>query len=308
MIDYSLVQDLIIPEGAVQKIENQSGQLIWEMNYNQIMLGVEKITSNTFAGETTYENEKFILLDIYPKTNGTVTVLYGKEKRVITDTSGAEEPNSQQVAFGTFHGESDDTPSSGVLTIKGDCVAFACGAYTADGTKITQSYCNCIIDVYDWYNVEYIPQYAFYECSKLALSSLPNAIVSIGDYAFYNCSDISINEIPYGVKTIGENAFYMPTNVLGDAPYSKMSTITLPETIESIGKTAFAWNETYKGDGLLSVVSQITILATTPPILGENVFGNGMVIPQIIVPKGYAEIYKSAEGWSAYATNIEELS
>ena len=96
-----------------------------------VVLEVEKITSNTYANETTYEHEEFILLDIYPKPGGTVNVTYGGLTKTITDTSGAEEPNAQQVFFGTLNGISDSvaTPSNGELIIEGACYAFSCGTY-----------------------------------------------------------------------------------------------------------------------------------------------------------------------------------
>ena len=94
-----------------------------------VILEVEKITSDTYASATTYTGEQFILLDIYPKTNGTVKVTYGGLTKTITDTSGAAEPNAQQVFFGTFNGVSDSvtTPASGTLTIEGKYAAFGIG-------------------------------------------------------------------------------------------------------------------------------------------------------------------------------------
>ena len=104
-IDFSTLQGLTIPEGVVTEIKDDRGRVIWAVSGgDKVILQVAKITSNTYAGETTYENEEFILLDIYPKTNGTVTVTYGGLTKTIKDTSGAAEPNAQQVVFGTFNG------------------------------------------------------------------------------------------------------------------------------------------------------------------------------------------------------------
>ena len=132
MIDFSTLQGLTIPEGVVTQIADAAGNVLWAVqNDKPIILEVEKIVSDTYAAETTYTNESFILLDIYPKSGGTVTVTYGGLAKTITDTSGAEEPNAQQVFFGTFNGVSDSvtTPASGTLTIEGDCRGFAVGQY-----------------------------------------------------------------------------------------------------------------------------------------------------------------------------------
>ena len=87
-----------IPEGNVVKVTDESGRVLWVLNSDNFdgTLKVKKITSNTYAGETTYNNEQFILLDIYPKTNGTVSVTYGGLTKIITDTSGATNPNAKK--------------------------------------------------------------------------------------------------------------------------------------------------------------------------------------------------------------------
>ena len=126
MIDFSTLQGLTLPEGVVMQITDESGRVIWAVSGGKVILEVEKMTSDTYAGETTYTGEQFILLDIYPKTGGTVNVTYGGLTKTITDTSGAAEPNAQQVFFGTFNGVSDSvaTPTSGELTIEGGYYAF----------------------------------------------------------------------------------------------------------------------------------------------------------------------------------------
>ena len=86
------------------QIEDAQGRVLWALPVasGSVVLEVKKITATTYAGSTSYANEKFILLDIYPKTNGTVAVTYGGLTKTITDTSGAASPNAQQVYFGTF--------------------------------------------------------------------------------------------------------------------------------------------------------------------------------------------------------------
>ena len=52
-----------------------------------------------------------------------------------------------------------------------------------------------------------IRNYAFYNCSKLASTSLPSGITSIGSYAFFNCSKLALTSLPLGLTSIGDYAF-----------------------------------------------------------------------------------------------------
>lgn len=190
MIDFSTLQGITIPEGAVTQIADASGKVLWKLaNDKPIILEVEKITSDTYAAETTYTGEQFILLDIYPKTNGTVSVTYGGLTKTITDTSGVENPNAQRVFFGTFNGVSDSvaTPTSGELTIEGDCAAFCCGKYNGT-SKEGSGFCACITKVVNWMGVEFIPTNAFGAaqgaCEKLTSLTIPKSVVCIRKSAF----------------------------------------------------------------------------------------------------------------------------
>ena len=312
MIDFSTLQGLTIPEGVVTEIKDvASGRVIWAVQNNvPVILQVEKITSDTYAGETTYTGEQFILLDIYPKTNGTVKVTYGGLTKTITDTSGAEEPNAQQVFFGNFNGVSDSvaTPASGELTIEGGCYAFACGIFSYK--KNYSKYCSCITDVMDWGNIINIPDHAFCGCKQLALTELPSGITSIGDYAFEVCTGIAIGEIPEGVVEIGVGAFMLAKD------HNMPNEIVLPSTVTSIGGYAFC----YKNNShFYTIAKKIIIRATEPPVInGYHVFGSleensvgtiyGSIPDEIAVPLGCREAYLSAEYWSDYADIIVEAS
>lgn len=196
MIDRSIfdtLQGLTTPRGKVIKVEDESGRVLWMAGGGKVILEVEKITSDTYAGETTYTGEQFILLDIYPKTNGTVKVTYGGLTKTITDTSGAAEPNAQQVFFGTFNGVSDEveTPASGRLTIEGDYYAFGCASFAKD-SKNSSSYTS-IRAVTSLGSVSEIPDYAFSSPNTLVFGSgmasvvIPNSVTSIGKKAFSRC-------------------------------------------------------------------------------------------------------------------------
>ena len=312
MIDFSTLKALTIPEGVVTKITRE-GVVLWELqNDKPIILEVEKITSDTYAGETTYTGEQFILLDIYPKTNGTVNVTYGGLTKKITDTSGAEEPNAQQVFFGTFNGVSDSvaTPTSGTLTIEGDCYAFGAGGY---GYSSKHNYgCCCICGVVDFGKVDRIPSNGFGNVVSLASMhkfkqtniTIPSTIKTIGYSAFYSCESLLTVDMEDGVEIIDNLAF----------SHSGLVEVTLARSIVRIGKNAFI---------SCSALKTVYVMGTTPSELqinenistGETYYSNfgdissdSFVLEKIVVPKGCGNTYKTATGWSTYADYIVEAS
>lgn len=262
-----------------------------------IVLEVEKITSDTYAGETTYTGEQFILLDIYPRTNGTVSVTYGGLTKTVTDTSGAAEPNAQQVFFGTFNGVSDsvETPASGELVIVGEYRAFGVGGFETDSKGI-KAYKAQIVEIVDFGNVSLLPWGAFNGQSKITSAVIPNSVTSIGGAAFQNCSSLSSVIVSDNVEDIGSNAFYN---------CKSLKTISLPNCVKSIGNNAFSYS---------SSLESVTILAETPPTITPNSSGEVLLfischaLSKVIVPVGCSAAYKAAEGWSAYADYITEAS
>ena len=252
-MNFATLKALAIPEGNVTRITDASGRVLWkkggaEENVEPVVLEVEKITADTYAGETTYTGEEFILLDIYPQPYATVSVTYGGLTKTITDTSGVENPNAQQVYFGTFNGVTDDvaTPASGTLTIKGHVRGFGAGTYKAksensseDLIKTETAYCSCITSVTSFGEVDHIPSYAFYSCKKLTSASIPENVTSISGYAFANCDYLTSVSIPEGVVSIGNYAFYY---------CRELTSVSIPESVTSIGEYAF-----YSCDKLTSI-------------------------------------------------------
>lgn len=210
MIDFTTLQGLTIPEGVVTQITDESGRVIWAVGGSKVILEVEKITSDTYAGETTYTGEQFILLDIYPKANGTVKVTYGGLTKTITDTSGAAEPNAQQVFFGTFNGVTDSvaTASSGELTIDGDYYAFGLGHYARDNSYKKDIVCNCVAEISDMGNIEKIPDSALSGGTKISGAVIiPDSVTSIGEKAFVKCTAIEEMTVPASVTSISDTAW-----------------------------------------------------------------------------------------------------
>ena len=293
-IDFSTLQGLTIPEGVVTQIADAAGNVIWSAVTNKpVILEVKKITSDTYAAETTYTGEQFILLDIYPKTNGTVNVTYGGLTKTITDTSGAAEPNAQQVFFGTFNGVSDSvaTPASGTLTIEGDYAAFACGGYQEDSKNLVPPYYDGITEISDMGIIQYIPDIAFsggglYECSMTSVN-IPNSVDRIGKKAFYDCPLVEV--------TISKNISY-----IGYLAFGCMNNITL-KTVRILADTPPEIGSETTSEG---VFYQRCFAPVEPADDGTSYFS----IEKIIVPKGCGNVYKAAAGWSEYADYIVEAS
>lgn len=318
---------------------NGVAQLWWTAGGGPIVLEVEKITSDTYAGETTYTGEQFILLNIYPITNGTVSVTYGGLTKTVTDTSGAEEPNAQRVYFGTFNGVPDSvaTPASGTLTIEGDCAAFGVGMYNTTSKAVGG--CGCIKKVVEWGNADtYISSSAFRNCTALASIDLPDSIesigtyafhscsalanietsaASIGNYAFYRCSALATIALNEGVESIGEYAFAMSKRSGTSMRYGK---IVFPSTLKTIGTDAFVTEESLDSqDGRhYPYLSEIRFLSETPPTMEadmNDIFGERIYFKKedgsmgvIVVPKGCGDVYREAfgkTGWGSLVTEVE---
>ena len=329
MIDFSKATEISDDYGVITQITDASGRVLWALSGGgPIVLQVEKITSDTYAGETTYTGEQFILLDIYPKTNGTVSVTYGGLTKTITDTSGAEEPNAQQVFFGTFNGVADSvtTPASGELTIDGDCYAFGIGEFQYASKATDLKYCACITAVSGFGAVTKIHSYAFGNamqfCDKITNITVPSSVTSIDMYAFLGCKSLasfsvdSENEyyssdgvglfdknktefIACTVQTVEQ--YVIPSGVTSISTVAFMGcaslkSVTIPSSVNSIGQSAFKTNA--------AALMSVTILATTPPTLVDQAF-NAI---SITVPKGCGAAYKAAEYWSELADIIVEAS
>lgn len=154
---------------------------------------------------------------------------------------------------------------------------------------------------------------AFLNCQALLDASIPDSVTSIGDYAFSGCTSLSMVNLPNYLQTLGEGAFaasknfqtinipnaltYIPSSCFYDC--DGLSDIVLPNSITSIGNSAF---ENCSG------LYNFTIYALTPPALGSNVFSGANSSLRIFVPPSVVNTYKSASGWSNYASKIQAIT
>lgn len=122
--------------------------------------------------------------------------------------------------------------------------------------------------------------------SGLNSITIPSSITSLSARTFFGCNNLNMVTIPSSVTSIGTECF---------AKCPRLSSITIPSSVTSIGNQCFAFSST---------LWDITIDATTPPTLGTNVFYNIDNPFFIRVPAASLQAYKTAPGWSDYASSI----
>ena len=145
--------------------------------------------------------------------------------------------------------------------------------YDADGN---------LIDV-KMYGYTKVRDYLFFNCTHLALTSLPESITSIGDSAFASCLNLTLTSLPEGLTSIDENAFRKCTH---------LALTSLPEGLWVIGNRAF--------QGCTSLTS--IPFKGTPTTIGSAPFNGCTNLTDIKVP--WAEGAVSGAPWGATKATI----
>lgn len=147
--------------------------------------------------------------------------------------------------------------------------------------------------------VNKVDESVFKNCLPLLVVDMPGVVKSIGKFAFDGCENLTNVALSDSLESIGDFSF---------RECAKLTSITIPASVKTIGAWAF-----FDCTGM----EQVYCHATTPPTVGFAAFkrsdnnpdavGAQMPLPlgcKIYVPAQSVEAYKSAPGWSDYATNI----
>lgn len=188
--------------------------------------------------------------------------------------------------------EYDASVGQFVLTFDGVVTRIGKGAFRSFGWELKSVTVPCAVTS--------IEDEAFEGCQELTSITIPCSVVSIGKNAFKNCTGLKSITIPGGVKRIEDSAFkqcYNMTSVtisngvasIGESAFegcSMLPSIMLPESITSIGDRAFYGT---------SSLTKVIVLATNPPVLGNDVFYRGGA--DLYVPS--VETY-AASSWNRF--------
>jgi hypothetical protein len=150
-----------------------------------------------------------------------------------------------------------------------------------------------------------------YVYTGMTSAIIGNCVTSIGSSALGYCKSLTSIVIPNSVKTINRRAFIM---------CDSLTNVIIPDSVTWIGEEAFfncssltsctiGSGITYMDDRTFAEctsLSSITIKAVNPPTLGNNAFYNTNNCP-IYVPSASVNAYKSASGWSTYASRIQAI-
>ncbi len=180
---------------------------------------------------------------------------------------------------------------------------------------------------------------AFHFCSLLENITIPDSVTSIGDSAFSDCSSLTAFYGKYasadnrclivdgrliGFAPVGLTSYTIPDGVtsIGIDTFRKcylLENITIPDGVASIDSLAFYYcssleritipsSVTTIGSGAFDSCSSLTTVyskQTTPSTIYDSIFEYCTNLNKIYVPTESVDAYKSATGWSNYASIIE---
>lgn len=302
---------------------------------------------NTTAEYNAYtaDTENFILPNVSCAMDDLTNVHYNPwvETRVVAKFNVTDTSNPTRIASGTsdftaieIDGvEQPSAVSAYTFTTTGEhTVKYTLTDPTIIGSSVFY-YCSSLTSIDIPNSVTTIGSSAFTYCTSLTSIEIPSGVTSIGQYAFYRCTGLTSCTIGSGVTSIGESAFQgcsgltsinIPNSVTSIVGYAfaycrSLTSCTIGNGVTSIGTGTFqdcsSLTSCTIGSGVTSIgsmtfyncssLTSATVNATTPPTLSANAFYNTNNCP-IYVPSASVETYKSASGWSGYASRIQPIT
>ncbi len=151
------------------------------------------------------------------------------------------------------------------------------------------SYCSSLASIAIPDSVTSIDERAFERCIALATVTIGNGITKIANSMFYDCNSLLEITIPDSVLSIGESAF---------ARCSSLTTITVGNGVTSIGDDAFLSCDSLTAVYITDIAKWCKInfyeYTSNPLFNTENLYLNGEIITDLVIPDGVRNIGKYA--------------
>ena len=170
----------------------------------------------------------------------------------------------------------------GILTFDGPLTKIRYNAFTPYTGFEGERYNSFILPD----TVTMIDYQAFMGCINITSFYIPDNVTVLEHSVFNRCSKLSSIHMSSSLQSIGDECFY---------DCADLETIVIPDTVTSIGRSTF--NHCTK-------LNTVIVNAVVPPSLGESSFSDNASGRLIKVPAESLQAYKTAAGWSTYASSI----
>ena len=256
------------------------------------------------TAEVVISNEKYGISEIIQ-----ITQKGQNEKQLIYYTSinsSVVTPNNSS-AFGANIISNTYKNGIGVILFDGEVstIGYMAFAYCDSLTSVTIPdsvttigsaafrYCSSLTSVIIPDSATTIGDCAFANCSNLTSVTIGDSVTSIGYGAFYECISLTSVTIPDGVTTIGYMTFYN---------CSSLTSVTIPDSVTTIGFQAFSLCNSLNAVHITDLKSWCNIdfinlftdgsvdLSTNPLSYASNLYLNGELVTDLVIPDGVNEI------------------